>query len=126
MPLTFHPSPGAILIGDYGHGAPHQPPEMMKVRPVVVISPRRRTSQIVTVIPLSSAAPEPLQPWHHHLSTGAYPPARGPMWAKCDMVAAVSLGRLDRVKHGGAFQAYQMPAADLAGILAGVRAALGL
>jgi uncharacterized protein YifN (PemK superfamily) len=125
MPLAFHPSPGAIVICRYGTGSGYQPPEMCKTRPAVVISPRRRSGQIVTVVPLSETRPAPLDPWHHELSRVAYPPARGPMWAKCDLVAAVSFARLDRVRFGGQFHTYQMPPADLAAILAGVRAALG-
>jgi uncharacterized protein YifN (PemK superfamily) len=127
MPLlAFHPDRGAILICHYGPPSAFQPPEMLKARPVVVISPRRRLGQIVSVVPLSSAAPVQAEPWHRQLSVGAYPPARGPMWAKCDMVAAVALGRLDRVKHAGRFQAFQMPAADLTAIIEGVKAALGI
>lgn len=130
MPINFHPEPGTILICDYGSG--FIVPEMVKARPVVVISPRfRHRTGLCAVVPLSSTEPEPILPYHHQLAPGAYPPARGPMWAKCDMVASVSLGRLDRVKirpQGGARQyvTYQMPAADLAAILQGVKAALGL
>jgi uncharacterized protein YifN (PemK superfamily) len=115
-----------ILICDYGTTAP--PPEMVKVRPVVVISPRRRFGNIVTVMPLSSMAPVPPQPWHHLIPVGAYPPARGPMWAKCDMVAAVSCIRLDRVKvkSGSArtYHIFHLPAVDLDSIRRAVGAAL--
>ena len=128
MPLTYHPGPGAIVICDFSTG--FQPPEMVKVRPVVVISPRRRTTQLVTVVPLSSVAPAPVEPWHYPLPPGAYPPARGVIWAKCDMVATVGLARLDRVKTQiqgrRVYQAFQLGNAELAAILAGVRAALGL
>jgi mRNA interferase MazF len=128
LPLTFHPGPGAIVICDFSTG--FRPPEMVKVRPVVVISPRRRTAQLATVVPLSSVAPAPIEPWHYCLPPGAYPPARGTIWAKCDMVATVALDRLDRVriKMGSTrtYQTFQLGAADLAAVLAGVRAALGL
>ena len=128
MPLTFHPGPGAIVICDFSTG--FQPPEMVKVRPVVVISPRRRSVQLVTVVPLSSVAPVPVEPWHYPLPAGAYPPARGVIWAKCDMVATVGLARLDRVKAKiqgrRVYQTFQISDAALAAILAGVRAALGL
>lgn len=128
MPLTFHPGPGAIVICDFSTG--FRPPEMVKVRPVVVISPRRRTTQLATVVPLSSTAPVPAEPWHYRLPPGVYPPARGPIWAKCDMVATVSFDRFDRVrvKSGGTrtYHTFQLGSADLAAILAAVRAALGL
>jgi len=129
VPLSFHPGPGAIVICDFTTG--FQPPEMVKMRPVVVISPRHRVGQLATVVPLSSTPPVPAQPWHHQLAAGAYPPARGPMWAKCDMLATVGLIRLDRVRvrgPGGGWQhqVFQVPPTDLAAILAGVKAALGL
>jgi mRNA interferase MazF len=128
MSLTFHPGPGVIVICDFSQG--FRPPEMVKIRPVVVISPRRRTAQLVTVVPLSSVAPQPIEPWHYLLPPGAYPPARGDIWAKCDMVATVGLARLDRVKARiegrRVYEAYQLGPVELAGILAGVRAALGL
>jgi mRNA interferase MazF len=129
MPLSFHPAPGAIVICDYSTG--FQAPEMVKVRPVVVISPRRRSSQLVTVVPLSSVAPVPVEPWHVPLPIGAYPPARGPMWVKADMVAAVAMARLDRVKvksPGGirTYQVFQVDAECMAAIRAAVKAALGL
>lgn len=129
MPLTFHPSPGAIVICDYSTG--FQPPEMVKVRPVVVISPRRRSGQLATVVPISSVAPSPVEPWHYQLPIGAYPPARGPVWVKADMIATVALARLDRVKVKGpggvrTYQAYQLSPADLMAIGTAVKAALGL
>jgi mRNA interferase MazF len=128
VPLTFHPGPGAIVICDFSEG--FRPPEMVKIRPVVVISPRRRSVQLVTVVPLSSVVPAPLEPWHYQLPHGAYPPARGAIWAKCDMVVTVGLTRLDRVKvriqGRRAYQTFQLGDMELTAIMAGVRAALGL
>ncbi len=95
MPLTFHPGAGAIVICDFSTG--FRAPEMVKVRPVVVISPRRRHGQLATVIPLSSTEPVPAEPWHFVVPPGVYPPARGSMWAKADLVVTVALDRLDRV-----------------------------
>jgi uncharacterized protein YifN (PemK superfamily) len=126
VPITFHPGPGAILICRYGDASPFQPPEMMKTRPVVVISPRRRSSGVVSIVPLSSSAPHPPAPWHWQLSPTAYPPARAALWAKGDMIATVALARLDRVKLGRNHAVIQMPAHDYAGIQNAVRAALGL
>jgi mRNA interferase MazF len=128
VPLNFHPHPGTIVICDFSTG--FRPPEMVKARPVVVISPRRRASGIVTVVPLSSTAPSPVEPWHYQLPPGLYPLARRVMWAKCDMVTAVSLNRLDRVRSKNSagqrtHATYQIGPADLAAILGGVRAALG-
>ncbi len=129
MPIAFHPHPGTILICDFSTG--FQPPEMVKVRPVVVLSPRRRTSDLVTVVPLSSTPPVPLLPWHLEMPAGAYPPARGPMWAKCDVVVTVAQWRLDRVRKKGpqGQRIYSIPAlapATFAALQACVKAALGL
>ena len=128
VPLTFHPSRGTIVICDFSEG--FRPHEMVMIRPVVVISPRRRTSHLVTVVPLSSVPPAPPEPWHYCLPPGAYPSARGEIWAKCDVVMTVGLARLDRVKVriGGqrVYQAFELHESDLAAILACVKAALGL
>ncbi|HUB16094.1 MAG TPA: type II toxin-antitoxin system PemK/MazF family toxin [Acetobacteraceae bacterium] len=129
MPLTFHPTPGTIVICDFSTG--FRPPEMVKARPVVVISPRRRTAQLATVVPLPSAAPLPIEPWHYCLPAGAYPPARGPIWVKGDIVTTVALHRLDRVRTksrdgGRTYLTFQLGEAELAAVLACVRRALGL
>lgn len=129
MALGFHPNAGDIVICDYSTG--FKPPEMVKVRPVVVISPRRRGGQLVTVVPISSSAPSPAEPWHYLLPEGAYPPARGPVWVKADMVATVSLVRLDRVKTrmpGGSFvyQVFRLGLEEMRAIGVAVRAALDL
>lgn len=128
MPLTFHPPPGTIVICDFSTG--FRPPEMVKVRPVVVISPRRRTGRLATVVPLSSVAPVPVEPWHYCLPPGAYPPARGPIWAKGDMVATVALDRLERVRiktrSVRTYETFQLGHADLEAVLACVRVGLGL
>ena len=130
MGLAFHPGPGAIVICDYSTG--FQPPEMVKVRPVVVISPRRRrSSQLATIVPISSTPPLPIELWHYQLPPGIYPPARGPVWVKADVLATVALARLDRVKVRGlggtrTYQTFQVDGATLAAIQAAVKAALGL
>lgn len=129
MPILFRPKRGQILICDFDTG--FRPPEMIKVRPVVVVSPRRRTGPgLCTVVPLSSAKPEPPEPYHHPLSPLAYPPARGPMWAKCDMLATVSCARLDRVMvrlpcGKREYRALEMPEADMAAIEVCLRIAPG-
>ncbi|PGH58234.1 hypothetical protein CRT60_09895 [Azospirillum palustre] len=130
MPITFHPRRGSILICDFDTG--FQPPEMIKVRPVVVVSPRRRSGPgLCTVVPLSSVEPDPIELYHHRLSPVAYPPARGPIWAKCDMAATVSFARLDRIKvklPNGQRQylVYTMPVDDMTAIDSCLRIALGL
>jgi mRNA interferase MazF len=129
MALTFHPHAGDILICDYSTG--FRPPEMVKVRPVVVVSPRRRASQLVTIVPISSSPPSPVEPWHYLLPEGVYPPARGPVWVKADMVVTVGLARLDRVKisrSGGppGYEVFRLCPEELRAIGLAIKAALGL
>lgn len=130
MPIMFRPDRGAILICDFTQA--FKAPEMVKIRPVVVVSPRRRAGPgLCTVVPLSSTEPTPFEPYHHRLSAAAYPPARGPMWAKCDMAVTISCERLDRVKvraNDGRreYRVFVMPPDDMAAIDACLRIALGL
>jgi len=97
MALQFHPRRGCVLMCDFSG---FKPPEMVKTRPVVVLSGER--IGVCTVVPLSATAPHPVKPWHHLLSAESLPESLRdePAWAKCDMVTTVSLERLDRVKNG--------------------------
>lgn len=133
MSLTFHPKPGMVLICDFNTG--FKAPEMIKRRPVVVISPRpRRSNQLCTIVPLSTTAPNPVEPFHHRMDPRSLPGklARRETWAKCDMLATVSLERLDRVmvgKDAGGKRIYvaeQVVAGDLEAIRRGVMIALGI
>ncbi|EIC19790.1 type II toxin-antitoxin system PemK/MazF family toxin [Thiorhodovibrio frisius] len=133
MPLTFHPHPGMVLICDFNTG--FKAPEMIKRRPVVVISPRpRRTNQLCTIVPLSTTAPNPVEPFHHRMDRRSLPGklARKETWAKCDMLATVSLERLDRVMVGKEptgkriYIAQQVLDEDFEAIRRGVMIALGV
>ena len=101
MSLTFHPAPGSILLCDYWHDA--QAPEMVKRRPVVIVSPRaRKGSGIAIVVPLSTTAPKVVLPVHVRIVLGDALPKpfdAVEMWAKCDLPNAVSLARLDRFRE---------------------------
>jgi mRNA interferase MazF len=95
MPLRVHPEQGTILICDFrGFVAP----EMIKRRPVVVISPRlRRRQRLCTVIPLSTTAPNPVETYHHKLHVDPVLPRPYNAkfhWVKADMVYTVSFDRL--------------------------------
>jgi uncharacterized protein YifN (PemK superfamily) len=110
MGLLYYPSAGDIVMCHYDKVVVE--PEMRKARPVVVIGPRlRRRGRLVTVLPLSTTEPNPVENYHCRieLAKPLPPPFDSPvMWAKCDMVATVSLDRLDRFKEpyhrGGARQ----------------------
>ncbi|POA46475.1 hypothetical protein C1893_20155 [Pseudomonas sp. MPR-ANC1] len=94
MPLRYQPREGSVLICDFRG---HEVPEMVKVRPVVVMRKHRTNSLLVTVVPLSTTAPERLL--DHHLELASHLHGASPTcWAKCGMVATVSLSRLDRIK----------------------------
>ena len=80
-----------------------QPPEMVKKRPVVVISPRLpNRSQIATVVPISTTPPLRFVPYAVRLSRNYRPDADTDLacWAKCDMVMNIGLHRLDGFKIG--------------------------
>ena len=133
MPLNFHPHPGMVLICDFNTG--FKAPEMIKRRPVVMISPRpRRSNQLCTIVPLSTTAPNPVEPFHHRMNPRSLPGklAQKETWAKCDMLATVSLERLDRVMIGKEpsgkrrYVAAPVIVDDLEAIRRGVMIALGL
>lgn len=103
-------------------------PEMIKRRPVVVLARNRQNRHLVTVVPLSTTPPKPIEAYHHRLERSPLPNWTGAVcWAKCDMVATVSLTRLDRCKAGkGAYVVPRLPEADLTAIRAAVAIALGV
>jgi mRNA interferase MazF len=99
-PLPYHPNPGEVLRCDYGGLVP---PEMNKIRFVVVISPRlRHRKDLCTVVPLSITAPEFPQPFHVKLDKDPYPKSAlgTEVWAKCDMLMTVSFARLNAYWDG--------------------------
>lgn len=99
MPIHFHPKVGSILICDFTTG--FKPPEIVKKRPVVVIS--KASQRLVTVVPISTTEPNPIRAWHHEMDPASFPAglrARGRHWAKCDIIMTVGFDRLDRIKAG--------------------------
>jgi len=104
MPILFHPKAGMVLICDFRG---FQEPEMVKRRPVVIVSPNHLARPgLVTVVPLSTTTPNPIFPYHHRVKGSPVPgSSAADVWAKCNMVVSVSCERLDRVKLGrGAYQ----------------------
>ena len=127
MPLLYQPKEGSVLICDFRG---YEIPEMIKVRPVVVIRKHRTNSLLVTVVPLSTTAPDRVL--EHHLELQSHLQGASPIcWAKCDMVATVSLSRLDRIKsrdrHGKRIYVIsQLETDEFDAIKVAVRRALGL
>ena len=101
MPITFHPDYGTLLFCDFNH---QSPPEMVKNRPVVVLSRRKANSGLCTVVPLSGTDPGKLECWHHKMTHDKLPEKlrnmAGDWWAKCDCLTSVSLARLERIRNG--------------------------
>ena len=94
--LAIHPSIGAVLRCDYEPG--FRKPEMIKRRPVIVISPRlRQRDGLCTVVPLSGTAPIREMPYHCKITFNPPLPAPyddGTHWIKADMLATVAFHRL--------------------------------
>src|ERR1700681_4917614 len=98
MGIKFPVGVGTILLCDYSRGG-FQPPEMVKKRPAVVVSPRLpHRNALCGVVPISG---EPnAHATSYEIKLKFAPPLPYPFsyefgWAKCDMVATVSFERLD-------------------------------
>ncbi len=97
MTINFHPNPGTILKCDFfGFEAP----EMIKTRPIIVVSPRaRHGANICTIVPLSTTEPKIVQKWHYKLSLTEPISPNWPeltVWVKCNMIYTLNNERFDR------------------------------
>ena len=124
MALQFPPRLGTLWMCDFDTG--FKAPEMTKVRPVVVVSPKRST--LCTIVPLSTTEPVPVEPFHHLMDRRSLPAklATKDTWAKCDMLYTVSLARLSRATKRGDPATFPVLEADLDAIRDCVRIGLGL
>ncbi|MEN9894785.1 MAG: hypothetical protein RIR97_637 [Pseudomonadota bacterium] len=127
MPISFYPHAGTVLICDFnGYVAP----EICKVRPVVVITPRLpHRNGLATIVPISLTAPTHDQPYVVRLSKNYHPLEDDalPCWAKCDLVANVRLERLSGFKVGRRkWETPRMIGEDLQSVRKGVLFGLGL
>jgi len=127
---------GEVLICNFDTG--FKVPEMVKQRPVVVVS---KTSThwrgLCTVVPFSTTEPKPTLPWHvlvlNNPLHGHLPPNHpfGRVtisWVKCDMLCTVAFERLTRVHRrvNGKrdYAGVRVSAHDLDDIIKGVHAYL--
>jgi mRNA interferase MazF len=100
MALAEHPAIGLVLTCNFEPG--FRAPEMVKRRPVVVISPKMRgRPDLCTVVALSMTAPIP--PLACHAQIDITPPLPSHyescgVWVKGDMVYTVALHRLDFIR----------------------------
>ena len=128
MPLFRQPAPGTLWMCDFNTG--FRPPEMVKYRPVVVISPQPgRMTGLCTIVPLSTTRPIPMEPVHHRMDPASLPGrlAQNETWAKCDMLYTVSLARLSRAtRRGQAAATFRVLDTDMDAIRNCVKIGLGL
>jgi uncharacterized protein YifN (PemK superfamily) len=127
MPITFVPHPGAVLMCDF---TGFRPPEMTKLRHVVVLSKRSRVSfpDTYIVVPISKTPPNPAESCHCEFRPRSYDffdPVEA-VWAKGNMVTCVAKGRLDRVKISGRYTDARIRAEDLLRVRRSVLYALGM
>lgn len=127
--IIYNIKTGQVLICDFERG--FVPPEMVKKRPVVVISKNSTHSRgLCTIVPLSTTKPTPIELWHVALSSNPLPHLGNSIqvWAKCDMVYTVSHQRLNRPHHKKAgkrdYLEAKVSATDLQAIFNGLRAYL--
>ncbi len=89
---------GQVLVGDFSD---LKAPEINKIRPVIVISPKLpNRGGLVAVVPISLTPPITDLFYCHRLSRNYHPLEADdvPSWAKCDVVMNVALRRLQGFK----------------------------
>lgn len=125
MALKFQPKERSVVICDFRG---YEEPEMIKKRPVIVLTRHPHNGKLVTVVPLSSTEPAIYVAYHHKMSVNPLPDKRHiECWAKCDMSATVSLARLDRYKPANGERCVPVIGMeDFAAVKAAVANALGL
>jgi mRNA interferase MazF len=127
--LSFVPAEATVLLCDFSTG--FRPPEMIKMRPVVVLSPSTRNHQTCTVIPLSTVEPRRSTALIVQIDAEKYPFLNGSTWAKCDMTTTISRTRLFLLRDpadgkGIDSRMTTVDGTDLAAIRRATAAALGL
>ncbi|MCB1342098.1 MAG: type II toxin-antitoxin system PemK/MazF family toxin [Pseudooceanicola sp.] len=75
MTVVLHPAPGTIVRVDLSEG--FRPPEMVKRRPAIVLSPALPDRpQLCAIVPLSTTPPR--TPRAHHMQITFDPPLPAP------------------------------------------------
>lgn len=127
MAIRFHPRAGQVLVCDFFG---FKEPEMVKPRPVIVVSPRLpHRNGIVAIVPISLTEPRHSLPYCFRLSKNYRPDEADdlPSWAKADMIMNLGLHRLNGFKVGRRQWEYpQLTPEDLAGVRHAVLCGLGL
>ncbi|MCY1182260.1 PemK-like, MazF-like toxin of type II toxin-antitoxin system [compost metagenome] len=127
MALKYQPKEATVLMCDFSG---FQVPEMIKVRPVVVLHKQSQNRQLVTIVPLSTTAPDHMA--GHHVVLPSYLPGSAlTCWAKCDMIYTVATSRLDRCRvksrqgSGREYMTFTMRPEHFAAVRAAVGFTLG-
>lgn len=103
MGINQHPNRGSVVVVDYSTGG-FVPPEMVKRRLAIVLSPKITSRpKLCTIVPLSKTEPDKVMPYHAQIKL----PFRMPSgwgdderWVKGDMVNAVSFHRVELLRFG--------------------------
>ncbi len=102
MALTYHPARGSIVTVNFAPG--FVPPEMVKLRLAIVLSPAIRARVgLCTVVPLSTTPPDKVMPYHCKYTVPfAMPKNWGNIerWVKGDMVTTVGWHRMNLLVLG--------------------------
>jgi mRNA interferase MazF len=131
--VVSHPVQGTVVRVDLSEG--FRPPEMVKRRPCVILSPEIPGRPLMcTIVPLSTSRPKILMP--HHMEITFDPPLPDPYdsptaWLKGDIVLTIAFHRLrllfDRWNGGQrVYDVRVLDAATFRRVQACVRAGLGL
>ena len=127
MALQFYPRAGQMFFCDF---AGFKVPEMVKPRPVIVISPKLPyRSEIVTIVPTSTTPPRHDLPFCYRLSKNYHPEEDDdiPVWAKADMIMNLRVYRLIPFKVGRRKYFYpELAPDDLQGVKRAVLYGLGM
>jgi uncharacterized protein YifN (PemK superfamily) len=126
MAITFYPHAGTVLLCDFKG---FKPPEITKLRPVVIVSSHHmHHGELYTIVPLSTTAPRVMRPCHYKFECN---PVRHKedvsVWAKCDIMMTVSRERLDRFKLSrGKYRVYEVTKSDFDAIKSCLKYVLGI
>lgn len=99
MPLYFQPKPGMLVKCNFDG---LMVPEMVKVRPALIIHSHRTNLKLVTVVPLSATEPVIIEYYHHEFIPSGevtYYFKSMRRWYKCDLVYVVSIDRMEQLRH---------------------------
>ncbi|MCL2717140.1 MAG: type II toxin-antitoxin system PemK/MazF family toxin [Alphaproteobacteria bacterium] len=126
MAIPFFPRAGQVLICDFND---FRPPEMVKTRPVIVVSPRLPyRSEIVAIVPISRSPPKHNLPFCYRMSKNYNPQEDDdvPCWAKADLVMNLGLYRMHGFNVGqGKWEYPKVSDTDLEGVRHAILCGLG-